>query len=130
MAAARRARVLPAGDVVFAQGAEPVRHLRVMHTGTIELAAGGRVLDVLGEGELFGHGSLLSGLPPAFSARAVEDSSCYRIAAERGPGPAVGPAGVRFVARSLLEEPTELHMLAREPARQHRRRAGRQPGPR
>jgi CBS domain-containing protein len=107
---------LQAGEVVFEQGGEPVRHLRILHTGTIELAANGRVLHVLGEGELFGHGSLLSGLPAAFTARAVQDSSCYRIAADEAEALLSGPAGVKFVARSLLEEPTELHTLAREPA--------------
>jgi CBS domain-containing protein len=105
-----------AGAVVFEQGGEPVRHLRILHTGTIELAANGKVLHVLGEGELFGHGSLLSGLPAAFSARAVQDSRCYRIAADEAEALLSGPAGVKFVARSLLEEPTELHTLAREPA--------------
>jgi CBS domain-containing protein len=105
-----------AGEVVFEQGGGPVRHLRILHTGTIELAANGRVLHVLGEGELFGHGSLLSGLPAAFSALAVQDSSCYRIAADEAETLLSGPAGVKFVARSLLEEPTELHTLAREAA--------------
>jgi CBS domain-containing protein len=105
-----------AGEVVFEQGGEPVRYLRILHAGTIELAANGKVLHVLGEGELFGHGSLLSGLPAAFSARAVRDSSCYRIAADEAEALLSGPAGVKFVARSLLEEPTELHTLAREPA--------------
>ena len=105
-----------AGDVVFAEGAKPVHHLRVIRSGTIELATRGKVLDVLVEGDVFGHGSLLSGLPTAFSARAVEDSTCYRIPAEQARAALSGPAGVQFVARSLLEEPTELHILAREPA--------------
>jgi CBS domain-containing protein len=105
-----------AGDVVFQQGGEPVRHLRILHNGTIELAANGKVLHVLGEGELFGHGSLLSGLPAAFTASAVQDSRCYRIAADEAEALLSGPDGVKFVARSLLEEPTELHTLAREPA--------------
>ena len=105
-----------AGDIVFGEGAEPVRHLRVMCSGAVELATRGKVLDVLVEGDVFGHGSLLSGLPTAFSARAVEDATCYRIAAEEARSLLSGPAGVTFVARSLLEEPTELHILAREPA--------------
>ncbi len=105
-----------AGEVVFEQGGEPVRQLRILHTGTIELAANGKVLHVLGAGEVFGHGSLLSGLPAAFSARAVQESRCYRIAGDEAEALLSGPAGVKFVARSLLEEPTELHTLAREPA--------------
>jgi CBS domain-containing protein len=105
-----------AGDVVFGEGAAPLRHVWVIRSGTIELAARGTVLDVLVEGDVFGHGSLLSGLPTAFSARATEDSRCYRIPAEEAQAVLSGPAGVQFVARSLLEEPTELHILAREPA--------------
>jgi CBS domain-containing protein len=105
-----------AGDIVFAEGAGAVTHLRVIQSGAVELATRGRVLDVLAEGEVFGHGSLLSGLPPAFSARAVEETLCYRIAGDEARGVLSAPEGVRFVARSLLEEPTELHELAREPA--------------
>jgi CBS domain-containing protein len=105
-----------AGDVVFAEGADAVGHLRVIRTGAVELAIRGQVLDVLAEGDVFGHGSLLSGLPPAFSARATEDTLCYRIAGDEARAVLSAPEGVRFVARSLLEEPTELHILAREPA--------------
>jgi CBS domain-containing protein len=104
------------GDVVFAEGAEPLHHLRVVRSGVVELATRGRVLDMLAEGDVFGHGSLLSGLPTAFSARVVEDATCYRIPGEEARAVLSGPAGVSFVARSLLEEPTELHILAREPA--------------
>jgi CBS domain-containing protein len=105
-----------AGEVLFPEGAAPVDHLRVIRRGAVELATPGRVLDVLAEGEVFGHGSLLSGLPTAFSARAVEDTTCLRIPAEEARALLSGPTGVTFVARSLLEEPTELHILAREPA--------------
>ena len=63
----------------------------------------GRVLDLLGEGELFGHASMLSGLPTGFEARAGEDTVCYRIPAEVAQEPLSRPAGLRFVARSLLE---------------------------
>ncbi|MGZ4166936.1 MAG: putative nucleotidyltransferase substrate binding domain-containing protein [Solirubrobacteraceae bacterium] len=116
VAASAQAETHASGDVVFAEGADPVHHLRVIRSGAVELATNGRVLDVLGEGEVFGHGSLLSGLPPAFSARATENTVCYRIAGDEARALLSAPEGVRFVARSLLEEPTELHMLAREPA--------------
>jgi CBS domain-containing protein len=116
VAAAAELESHAAGDLVFDEGAEAVGHLRVIRSGAVELTTRGKVLDVLGEGEVFGHGSLLSGLPPAFSARAVQDTTCYRIAGEPARALLSAPAGVTFVARSLLEEPTELHMLAREPA--------------
>ena len=52
-----------AGTTIFSQGAEPVEHLRVVRSGAVEIVHDGRVLDLLGEGELFGHASMLSGLP-------------------------------------------------------------------
>jgi CBS domain-containing protein len=116
VAAAAELEFHRAGDIVFTQGAEPVTHLRVVRSGAIEIIADGKVLDVLGEGELFGHASMLSGFPTGFEARAAQDSSCYRIGVEVAQALLSAPEGLRFVARSLLEEPTELHMLAREPA--------------
>jgi CBS domain-containing protein len=105
-----------AGQTVFAQGAEPARHLRVVRDGSIEIVADGKVVDVLGAGEPFGHASMLSGLPTGFEARAAEDSSCYRIGLDAAQALLSAPQGLRFVARSLLQEPTELHILAREPS--------------
>ena len=46
---------------------------------------------------------MLSGLPTGFEARAGEDTVCYRIPAEVAQKPLSHPAGLRFVARSLLE---------------------------
>ncbi len=107
----------PAGTTIFSQGGAPVEHLRVIRSGAVELVHRGRVLDMLGPGELFGQTSMLSGLPTGFEARAVEDTLCYRI----GPEPArellAGPAAIRFVARSILETPVELAASGREPMR-------------
>lgn len=91
------------GETIFSQGAEPVEHLRVVRAGAVEIVFDGRVLDLLGEGELFGHASMLSGLPTGFEARAGEDTVCYRIPAEVAQEPLSRPAGLRFVARSLLD---------------------------
>jgi CBS domain-containing protein len=117
VAADAERELLPAGTTIFAQGDEPVAHLRVIRSGAVEIVAGGKLLDLLGEGELFGQASMLSGFPAGFEARAVEDTVCYRIAAEVAEGLLSAPEGLRFVARSLLEPPTELQQLAREPAR-------------
>jgi CBS domain-containing protein len=116
VAAAAQLESFAAGEVVFAQGAEPVRHLRVVRDGAFEIVADGKVLDVLDEGDLFGHASMLSGLPTGFQARAAQDSSCYRITIKDAQALLSRPEGLRFVARSLLQEPTELHALAREPS--------------
>jgi CBS domain-containing protein len=95
----------PSGTTIISQGADPVAHLRVVRSGTIEIVYDGTVLDLLGEGELFGHASMLSGLPTGFEARAAEDVTCYRIDAEVARSLLSDPAGLRFVARSLLERP-------------------------
>ena len=92
-----------AGATIFCQGAEPVEHLRVVRSGAVEIVFDGRVLDLLGEGECFGHASMLSGLPTGFEARAGEDTVCYRIPSAVAQEPLSRPAGLRFVARSLLE---------------------------
>ena len=73
--------VFEAGATLFKQGERSQGRVLVVRRGAIELVDGGRVLDVLGEGELFGHPSMLSGLPFEFEARAQEDSRCYSIAA-------------------------------------------------
>jgi CBS domain-containing protein len=103
VAAAAELESYPAGATVFSQGAGPVDYLRVVRSGAVEIVLDGRVLDLLGEGELFGHASMLSGLPTGFEARAREDTVCYRIPAEVAQEPLSQPAGLRFVARSLLE---------------------------
>ncbi len=107
-----------AGTTIFAQDARPVEHLRVVRTGAVEIVLGDRVLDLLVPGELFGHASMLSGLPPGFSARAQEDALCYRIPAEVARTVLARPESVRFVARSLLEMNARMPgaLAARRPA--------------
>jgi CBS domain-containing protein len=105
------------GTTIFSQGAEPVEHLRVVRRGAVEVIHDGRVLDLLGEGELFGHASMLSGLPTGFEARAVEDTLCYRIGAGSAHELLAAPAGLRYVARSLLELQDDMVSAAPDAAR-------------
>ncbi len=51
----------------------------MIHSGAVDIIHDGRLLDMLGTGDAFGHASMLSGLPPGFEARAAEDTLCYRI---------------------------------------------------
>ena len=74
--------VTPRGAAIFAQGAGPVEYTWVVRSGSVEVIHDGRVLDLLGPGELFGHASMISGLPTGFEARAAEDTVCYRIPAD------------------------------------------------
>jgi CBS domain-containing protein len=92
----------PAGATILAKGGPPPTHVRVVRTGAVEIVLDGRVLDLLGSGELFGHASMLSGLPLGFAAVAVGATTCLRLPAD-AVRPVLGqPAGLRYVARSLL----------------------------
>lgn len=105
LAARTEVEFFGAGDVIFRQGEPQLRHVRMIRRGSVELVDGTRVLDLLGEGEWFGHPAMLSGLPTGWAARAAEDTLCYRLAAEDVVPLLARPAGLRFVARSLMERP-------------------------
>jgi len=94
------------GDAILSEDGGPVTFLRVIHSGAVDIVHDGRLLDILGPGDTFGHAAMLSGLPPGFEARAAEDTLCYRIAAA--------------VARPLLERARsrELRLGVHEPAHQ------------
>jgi DNA polymerase III epsilon subunit-like protein/CBS domain-containing protein len=52
-----------------------------VHSGAVDIVHEGKLLDLLGVGDAFGHTAMLSGLPPGFEAQAAEDTLCYRIPA-------------------------------------------------
>jgi CBS domain-containing protein len=60
----------PAGTTVFPQGERPQGRIRVIRRGAVELLDQGTPVDLLGEGEMFGHPSVLSGQPTRYGARA------------------------------------------------------------
>jgi CBS domain-containing protein len=102
VAAVTELESFPLGKTIFSQGAGPVEYVWVVRTGSVEIIHNGRVLDLLGPGELFGHASMISGLPTGFEARAAEDTVCCRIPADV-MRPLLARADVlRFVARSLV----------------------------
>ncbi len=68
-----------AGDVILQQGGSPATALFVVRKGSVELVADGRVLDLMGEGEVFGHMSLMTGLEPMATVRAHEDTDCLLL---------------------------------------------------
>jgi CBS domain-containing protein len=102
VAAVTETEVIPRGKTIFSQGAGPVEYLWVVRSGSVEIIHDGRVLDLLGPGELFGHASMISGLPTGFEARAAEDTVCYRIPAEVLRPLLARPDVLRFVARSIV----------------------------
>ena len=87
--------------MLITAGAPPLDYAHVVRRGALELLDGERVLDVLGEGELAGHRSMLSGEPAGLTVRAAEDTLTYRVPAEQLAPLLARPDGLRWVARSL-----------------------------
>ena len=102
VAAVTETEVSPRGATIFSQGAGPVEDLRMVRSGSVEVVHDGRVLDLLGPGELFGQASMISGLPTGFEARAGEDTVCYRIPADVVRPLLARPDVLAFVARSIV----------------------------
>jgi CBS domain-containing protein len=102
IATVTRTEVSPRGTTIFPQGAGPVEDLRMVRSGSVEVVHDGRVLDLLGPGELFGQASMISGLPTGFEARAGEDTVCYRIPADVVRPLLARPDVLAFVARSIV----------------------------
>jgi len=102
VAAVTEIETFPGGRTIFSEGAGPVEYLRMVRAGSVEILHDGQVLDLLGPGELFGHASMLSGLPTGFEARAAEDTLCYRIPAGAISSLLARPDCLRFIARSIV----------------------------
>jgi CBS domain-containing protein len=102
VAAVTEIEAIRGGETIFSQGTGPVEYLRVVRTGSVEIIHDGQVLDLLGPGELFGHASMLSGLPTGFEARAAEDTLCCRIPADVISPLLARPDFLRFIARSIV----------------------------
>jgi CBS domain-containing protein len=105
LAASAEVQRFAAGETIFPQGTEPQTSAWVVHTGGVELVDHGRVLDLLGPGELFGHPSMLAELPTGFAARAHGETSCYRLPAAVTRPLLARPESLRHVARTLLARP-------------------------
>lgn len=104
VAAMAETEYYPTGKTIFSQGTGPVEYVWVVRTGSVEIVYDRRVLDLLGPGELFGHASMLSGLPTGFEARAGEDTHCCRIPAEVMRPLLARPEVLRFVARTMVSD--------------------------
>ncbi|MDX6551271.1 MAG: hypothetical protein QOJ31_1955 [Gaiellales bacterium] len=101
VAAAIEIEFAAAGTIILEQDVATPQHAWVVRRGSVELLDGQHVVDLLGEGEMFGHAALLSEWPTALAVRAYEDTLCYRIPADV-IRPVLGrPAALRFAARSL-----------------------------
>jgi CBS domain-containing protein len=113
-----------AGQTIFSKGAEPVEALRVIRSGAVEVVNDGQVLDLMDVGEMFGHASMLSGLPTGFEARAAEDTLTYRIPTDVAARVLAGPETLRYLTRLILED---RHHIRSGPSRESMRDQLRQP---
>jgi len=96
-------RLVPAGDAVLVESGVPGSELYVVREGAFELTHKEAVVAIIMSGEVFGHPTLLTGLPPEFTIRARQESVLYVIPYEVAVDVLSRPGGVRFVASSLRE---------------------------
>ena len=100
VAAALAERLVPAGDAVLVEGGPPGDVLWVVREGTFELIHEGTVVAIVSSGDVFGHPTLLTGLPPEFTTRAREESHVYCLPRTVALEVLSRPEGVQFVART------------------------------
>src|SRR6266516_7756715 len=106
VAAAVEARAYTAGETVLVEDGRPAQHFYVIRDGSMELVHEDEVIDVLEPGEGFGHPSLLTGMAPAFTVRAHENSRVLAIPRDEALAVLSRPAGIGYVAGSLRERLT------------------------
>jgi CBS domain-containing protein len=99
-------RFVPSGEAVLVEYGIPGTELFVVREGTFDLVHNEVPVDVITAGEVFGHPTLLTGLPPEFTTRAREDSTLYCIPMDVALDYLSRLEGVRFVARTLRERLT------------------------
>jgi len=89
------------GTVILQQAGAAATHLFVVRKGEVEILDDARVIDLVGEGEVFGMWSLLGHVAPMASVRAAEDTLCYLIDAGVASEVLRTGEGIAFVAASV-----------------------------
>jgi CBS domain-containing protein len=101
VAAATEIEFQAAGTVVLGPDGGPSEFAWVVRRGSVELLEDGRLLDLLGEGELFGYVSMLLESPAGFTARASEDTLLYRMPEATILPVLERPDAIRFLVGSI-----------------------------
>jgi CBS domain-containing protein len=104
--AASAVRRFGAGQDALVEDGTPTSNLFVILSGSMELIHQEEVVDVLEPGECFGHPSLLTGMAPAFTVRAHEDTACLVLPREVALEVLGRPEGASYVALTLRERLT------------------------
>jgi len=94
---------VPAGTVLLVESGPPGTDLFVVRRGSVELSHKDVVVGMVGRGEVFGYPTLLTRLPPQFTARARDASALYRLPAAAAVGLLLRPEGLSWLARSQRE---------------------------
>jgi CBS domain-containing protein len=97
---------LRAGETVLVEDGLPASGLYLIRSGSIELVHEGELIQVLEPGECFGHPSLLTGMAPAFTVRAHEDSVCLVIPKAAALRVLGRPEGAGYVASTMRQRLT------------------------
>ena len=90
-----------AGDVILRRGGDPAQAMYVVRKGAVELTDDQQVIDLLAEGEIFGHTSMLSNMSPSFTCRVHEDTILYLIARDEAEHLLGTHSGLAFLSTSL-----------------------------
>jgi CBS domain-containing protein len=104
----------PPGAVILEQAGAPATHLFVVRKGEVDILDGGRVIDEVGEGDVFGMWSLLGKVAPSATVRAAEDTLCYLIPAGLANEVLRTGAGIAFVASSVRRRMARLDASLRD----------------
>ena len=91
----------PAGTTILEQDGRPAEYLYVIRSGAVEILEHAHVVDLAGEGEVFGELSIVSGARPSATVRAHEDTLCYLIDPKRAAETLASGPGLSTIGGSL-----------------------------
>jgi len=94
----------PAGTTILEQDGVPTQYLYVIRSGAVEVLEDGRLVDLAGEGEVFGELSMVSGAGPSATVRAHEDTLCYLIDPKTASGVLASSQGLSTLGGSLRRQ--------------------------
>ena len=99
-------RTYRSGEIALVEDGAPAAGLWVILTGSMDIVHEGEAIQVLEPGECFGHPSLLTGMAPAFTIRAREESTCAILSPDLGRRVLGTPAGAAYVAITMRKRLT------------------------
>ena len=100
-AATAHAERFAPGETILHQGGDPSSWLYVMRSGHVEVRVDGQLIDLPGEGEIFGELSLIAGTAPTATIRANDAVECLLLDRVAATNVLTTAGGVSFVQSSL-----------------------------